>query len=165
MTKYTRNAAIVSLAMLASTSGAFAATATDDLDVTLTVEATCSVVANPLDFGTRSVFTANIDAATTLDVTCSDGTAYDIGLDAGDGASATTTTRKLTNGSSGTVNYTLWKDSGRTSNFGATGGELLTGTGDGTAQSIDVYGRIPSGQTVATGAYTDTVTVTITYTP
>lgn len=38
-----------------------------------------------------------------------------------------------------------------------------TVTGDGAAQSLTVYGRIPSGQgAVPTGAYSDTITVMVT---
>lgn len=164
MTRFSKGALALSATLLLSGGNAFAATATDDLDVSLTVEASCSVVASPLAFGTTGTLASDIDAATTLAVTCSSGAAYTVGLDAGDGTGATTTTRKLTSGAN-TINYALYKDAGRTSNFGATGGELASGTGDGTAQTVDVYGRVPGGQTAPAGAYTDAVTVTITYTP
>jgi spore coat protein U-like protein len=39
-----------------------------------------------------------------------------------------------------------------------------SGTGAATTQSINVFGRIPSGQSGLTaGTYTDTVVVTVTY--
>lgn len=165
MMTYSKTYAVAfSAAMLAATGGAWAATATDNLDVSLTVEASCSVVASPLAFGTVSSLAADVDGQATLDVTCSDGAGYTVSLDAGGGTGASTTTRKLTSGAD-TINYALYKDSARTSNFGSTGGEEATGTGNGTAQTIDVYGRVPSGQTAATGVYADAVTVTITYTP
>jgi spore coat protein U-like protein len=38
----------------------------------------------------------------------------------------------------------------------------VTSIGNGLAQTIPLYGRIPA-QTVAIGAYADTITVTMTY--
>ncbi|MFI5309274.1 MAG: spore coat protein U domain-containing protein [Polyangiales bacterium] len=36
-------------------------------------------------------------------------------------------------------------------------------TGNGAAQALTVYGRIPAGQGVASGAYTDSVLATVNY--
>lgn len=160
MTRFGKGAIALSASLLLSGS-ALAAEATDDLGVTLTVEAQCSVVANPLDFGTAN-FASDLDGATTLAVTCTDDAAYTVSLDAGDGVGATTAVRKLTSGSN-TVNYALYKDAGRTEVFGASGGDTLAGTGTGAAQTVNVYGRVPSGQSVPAGSYADTVTVTLTY--
>lgn len=140
---------------------ALAANATDTLDVSLTVTAECTLTANALDFGSASLITANLDATSTLDIQCSAGTAYTLTMDAGAGTGATTTTRVLTSGSN-TATYGIYKDAGRSNVFGSTGGEELTGTATGAAQSISIYGRVPP-QTVAVGSYTDSVTVTITY--
>lgn len=145
----------------------FAATTTTTFGVSATVVDSCSVSATALGFGNVdpvSLASTAVDATTTVDVTCANGTTYDVGLDAGTASGATVTTRQMTSGAN-TMNYALYSDSGRTTNWGNTvGTDTVAGTGDGTAQSLTVYGRIPSGQgTVPTGAYSDTITVTVTY--
>jgi spore coat protein U-like protein len=39
----------------------------------------------------------------------------------------------------------------------------VSGTGNGNAQTLTVYGQLPAGQYVTPGAYADTITATITY--
>lgn len=160
-----RSAALLALplavACALSPSASQAATATTTLPVAATVLSVCLVTALPLVFGNYS--SAQTDANATLTVTCSPGSAYNVGLDAGAGTGATTATRKmafLTN----TLDYTLFRDSNRTLNWGNTvGTDTSTGTGTGLPQILTVYGRIPAGQFAALGAYTDLVNVTVTY--
>ena len=149
--------------VLASQS-ASAATVTDTMAVTVTVQSACVVSASPLAFGTYSpVSGTNLDATTTLNVTCTQGTAYNVGLSAGGGTGATTTVRKLTS-SGRTLNYALYSDSGRTTNWGNTvSTDTVSGTAGLTATAYTVYVRIPANQNTAAGAYTDSVTVTVTY--
>jgi spore coat protein U-like protein len=62
------------------------------------------------------------------------------------------------------LSYALFQDAARTINWGVTiGTDTLTGSGNGNAQALIVYGRVATGQLIAPGAYTDTVTATITY--
>jgi spore coat protein U-like protein len=62
------------------------------------------------------------------------------------------------------INYSLYSDSGRTTNWGNTvGTDTVAATGNGSAQAYTVYGRIPPQTTPAPGTYTDTITVTVTY--
>ena len=66
--------------------------------------------------------------------------------------------------SSNTLNYTLYSDSGRTAVWGQTiGTDTVAGTGNGSAQSVSVYGRIPGGQAPVPATYSDTITATVTY--
>lgn len=141
-----------------------AATTTQTFTVQLTITASCSITsASTLDFGSQGLLNSVIDATSTIQVQCTTSTPYNIGLDAGAGSGATVTTRKMTNGGS-TVNYSLYSDTGRTTVWGNTiGSNTVTGTGSGSAQSFTVYGRVPVQATPASGAYTDTVTVTVTY--
>ncbi|HUD27902.1 MAG TPA: spore coat U domain-containing protein [Novosphingobium sp.] len=143
---------------------ASAATVTDTMAVTATVQSSCIVSAGPLAFGTYNpVAGTNLDATATLNVTCTQGTAYNVGLNAGGGAGATTTVRKLTS-SGHTLNYALYSDSGRTTNWGNTvSTDTVPGTAGLTATAYTVYGRIPANQNTTAGAYTDSVTVTVTY--
>jgi len=132
--------------------------------VQVTITATCLInSASTLSFGTQGVLAANVDQTATIQVTCTNSTPYNIGLDAGTGSGATVAARKLTSGGA-TVSYTLYSNSGRTTVWGNTvGTDTLAGTGNGSAQNYTVYGRIPAQTTPAPGTYTDTITVTVTY--
>jgi spore coat protein U-like protein len=70
----------------------------------------------------------------------------------------------MTNGAN-TLNYSMYTTAGRTTVWGD--GTLSTvtqaGTGNGTGQALTVFGRVPTGQYVTAGSYTDTVTATVTY--
>lgn len=63
-----------------------------------------------------------------------------------------------------TLNYSLFQESGRTTVWGNTvNTDTVADTGTGVDIVYTVYGRIPAGQVVNTGVYTDTVTVTVTF--
>ena len=142
----------------------YAASTTSTFAVQVAITATCTInSASTLNFGTQGVLGANVDQTSTLQVTCTNTTPYNIGLDAGTGSGATVATRKLTSGGA-TVNYTLYSDTGRTTVWGTTiATDTVAGTGNGAAQSYTVYGRIPTQTTPAPGNYADTITVTVTY--
>jgi spore coat protein U-like protein len=125
---------------------------------------TCTIdSASALNFGNEGILAATVDQTSTIQVTCTDTTPYDIGLDAGTGWGATVATRKMTSGGA-TVNYSLYSDSAHTTVWGITvGTDAIAATGNGTGQSYTVYGRVPPQTTPAPGIYTDTVTVTVTY--
>ena len=145
-------------------SGALASTTTSTFTMQLTLAAT-SVInsASTLDFGTTGVLTANVDQTSTLSVTSTNTTPYNIGLDVGTGTGATAAVRKLTSGGA-TINYSLYSDAARTTVWGPTvGTNTVAATGNGAAQSYTIYGRVPAQTTPAPGTYTDTVTVTVTY--
>lgn len=144
---------------------AFSATATGNLNVRITIQAECKVVtAADLDFGTRGVVDANIDQTTTISVQCTNSTPYSVGLNAGGGAGATVAVRKMTGPASATINYAIYRDAARTQVWGNTvGTDVITGTGNGSAQSLTAYGRVPAQTTPAPGVYSDVVAVTITY--
>ena len=138
-----------------------AATATSTIAVSATVLSFCSLTALPLAFGNYS--TALVNATTSLTVTCTVGTTYNVGLDVGQGTGATVSLRKMAFNTS-LLGYSLYADAAHSIVWGNTvGTNTQTGTGNGLAQAITVYGQIPAGQAVAPGLYTDTVTATITY--
>ncbi len=144
-----------------ATGSAQAATSSSSMAVSATVQATCSISANALAFGTYS--SAQLDAASTLSVSCTNTTGYNVGLDAGSGSGASVASRKMSNGAQ-LLSYSVYSDSSRATVWGATvGTNTVTGTGTGSAQTINVYGRIPAGQLPTPGSYTDTITATITY--
>ena len=147
-------------------SGTKAATQSDTFDVTATIIASCSITANDLAFGNYDPLSVtNLDQTTTINVTCSNGAAYDIQLSGG--LSTNVAARTMDDDATGTnfLNYSLFYDAARTNNWGVTNGtDTYQGTGSGAAQVITVYGRIAAGQTTPpVGAYTDTITATIEY--
>ena len=142
-----------------------AAVATATFNVKIVIASECKIQSTAtLNFGSDGVLDANVDAATTLGVQCTKNTAYTVGLSAGAGSGATVAARKMTGGGTDTVTYALYRDAGRTLVWGTTTGtDTVAGTGNGAAQNLTVYGRVPVQTTPAPDTYTDTITVTVTY--
>ena len=137
-------------------------TTTGSLINTATVLASCTVVGSTIAFGNYT--SSQVDQTGNIAVVCTNGTSYTIGLDAGTGTGATTSVRKLSGSLGGNLDYALYRDSGRTNNWGSTiGTDTQAGTGNGLLQNLTVYGRIASAQKPLAGVYADTVTVTLTY--
>ncbi|MEX0732662.1 MAG: spore coat U domain-containing protein [Aquisalimonadaceae bacterium] len=142
----------------------FAAEATDSFTVGAEVSGTCTVTATDLDFGTVDVTaTGNTDATSTISVTCTSGTDYDIGLDGG--GAGDVGNREMSDGATGILEYALYSDSGHSVDWGdVIDTDTVADTGTGTADDHTVYGRVPDGQTTVTaGSYSDTINVTVTY--
>lgn len=144
-----------------------AATDTTNMNVQLVIQASCSFeAANDLDFGTATTpLTGNLDASATIGVVCTDGTPYDIGLDAGTTAGASVAVRKMYSAvTAQDVDYKLYQDASRAAVWGNTvGTDTVGGTGKGSATTHTVYGRVPAQATPAPGTYTDVIRVTVTY--
>jgi spore coat protein U-like protein len=156
-------AVLAAITAISFAAPAYAATASNTLDVSATVTSNCAVTTTALAFGNINVTTgADFDTTGGISVTCTNGTAWTAEADAGGGTGATTAVRKMTSGSD-LLNYALYSDSGRTTIWGTGASEDIASTGTGVAQAMTIYGRVPSGQTAPAGAYTDTVNVTVTY--
>jgi len=138
------------------------ATATASMQITATVLKLCAVTASNLAFGDYTP-TAAKEGQADLQVTCTTSTPYNVALGLGSATSATT--RQMVGPVAGsTLSYILYRNSARTDVWGETvGTDTAAGTGTGAAQTLTVYGRIPANQRPQPGAYTDTVTVTLTY--
>ena len=131
--------------------------------VTATVTTSCNINATSLGFGSAGVLSANVDATSTVTPQCTNTTPYNIGLNAGTAPGATVTTRKMSSGGN-TISYSLYSNSGRTTNWGNTvGTDTVGGTGTGSNQTLTVYGRVPAQSTPAPASYSDTIIVTTTY--
>ena len=153
--------AIVALALSSAAAIAGAATNTATFVVSATVQATCLITADNLDF---AAYTGAIAQATaTITITCSDSIPYNLGLNAGSASGATVEARAMTSGGD-TIAYALFRDPAYTENWGDTPGvDTAEATGTGSPTISTVYGQIAAGQYVAPSAYTDTVTATVTY--
>ncbi|OOG53718.1 spore coat U domain-containing protein [Rhodanobacter sp. C03] len=155
---------------------AFAATTiTGNLTVQATVVSTCTLNSAAaagagnglLNFGNVTSTLANVDVDTTaggnygVSVICTNTTPYTVFANNGANAAGSQNNMKL---GAALLPYNLYTTAGRTIPFPTTSGAALSFTGNGTAQTIPFYGRIPSGTTLpAAGLYTDTVVVSITY--
>jgi spore coat protein U-like protein len=140
--------------------------------------ATCSVTATGVSFGTYDISLATpTDSTGDITVTCSyvaPGAAITINYQASlsTGISGTYSPRQMASGPQ-RLNYNLFQDAAHSSIWGnglsGTGtvtGELKVGpgVGNGTRTALlPLYGRVPAAQTVNTGAYSDTIVVTLTF--
>jgi spore coat protein U-like protein len=131
------------------------------LSISGSVSPICSVSAGSLGFGNYASAAATL-ATAAVSVNCSDGGSYAVSLGSGSNFS---TTRRMAGPSGQFLGYELYSDSGRSVLWGdgTTLGNRVSGTGTGVAQSLTVYGRIPAGQNMMPGSYTDTVVVTVEY--
>jgi len=156
------------IAALLSPGLSMALTAGNTFQVTATVISSCTVSGTTLNFGNTidSLATPTpVDATSTLTVTCSNTMPYTVSLNAGANAGGASNfgTRKMKSGSN-TLAYQLYTDTGRSTVWGdGTASSTSAGTGTGSAQTLSIYGRLPSIANAVPGAHTDTVTVTITY--
>lgn len=144
------------------------ATATSTFSVTATVISDCIInSATTLAFPSYDP-TSGTDTtgSSTLSITCTSGTGFNLGLNAGTGSGATVATRKMTRTAGGvqTLNYSLYSDPSNTVLWGNTiGTDTVASTATGLAQNFTVYGKIPASQTVPAASYLDTITLTVTY--
>ena len=150
---------------LAHTAAAQASTVGTTMPVTSLTLNACLVVATPMVFGTLNQLggTPN-DSQSTVVVTCTPGTVYDVGLDNGIHAVANVRYMAPVIGT-GTIPYTLSTNAGRTTAWGNTvGTNTVSGTAGLVPTTLNVYGRVPSSAPpVAANAYADLVTVTVTF--
>ena len=97
--------------------------------------------------------------STNITVTCKGNSAnYTIGLNAGTGAGATTSTRKMTGPAAATLNYGLFRDAAHAQNWGNTVNvDTASGSGSTSVRNFTIYPQISAGQLVAPGTYVDTI--------
>jgi len=94
------------------------------------VPASCAISAGNLSFGTYAAST--LYGNSTLTITCTDTTGWEVGLDAGTSAGATVASRAMTGPSASTLPYGLFQSNSYTQTWGMTSGtDTVTGTGRG----------------------------------
>ena len=121
----------------------------------------CAVTVSPVIFGNYSPFSdAPLDTTSQVVVNCAGIAGYEVALNAGmNGGSFKN--RHLLNGKS-RLSYQFYSDGARTRIWGdGTGGSTIVSAS--ASASLAIYARVPARQNVATGIYTDTVLVTISY--
>jgi len=136
---------------------------TSRLEVTAAVVADCRIVTSDLAFADYDPLlhnaTEQLDAAAQVSMVCTRGAQASIIIDGG--RHSTGSNRALTGGTQ-RVSYQLYRDEGRTQVWGS-GGSVLRFVSNGVdrPEQVTVYGRIPPGQEVQSGVYTDVVTATV----
>jgi len=143
---------------------------TANLSVTATVSANCTISTTAVAFGEYDPVVANastpLDVTGKVSVTCTTGAPATITLGQGPDPGASSTdaapVRRMKSGSN-YLSYQLYSEATHTTVWGNDASSDVENTGTGANQDIDVYGRVPSGQNVPTGNYSDTVVATITF--
>ena len=158
--------AVPLFAVLVAPMMAQAATATATMPVSLTLNANCTLTASALTFPAATSLATALTANTTVGVTCTNTTPYNIGLDAGATPGSTIAARLLagSTGNTATVQFKLFRNAGLTDNWGNTvGTDTQTGTGSGSLQNVTVYGQIPIQVAPKPDTYSASITATVTF--
>lgn len=137
--------------------------ATSVLNVSASVQASCTVSGSHLNFGNYDKAAGN-NTSTVLNVECTTGTPYSVALGAGSHPGATAEARYMSSATTTTpLKYLLSHAAAGNKTWGDTAGvNTLSGNiGTGLQQAITVYASLPSNQIVAPGEYKDVVNVTV----
>ena len=149
---------------LALTASLNAATSSAPIEVTAEVVSNCVIATSNLAFGQYDPLAGNstqhLDAAANVTMVCTRATSAALSLDSGRNSNGATRTLA---GSSQRVSYQLYRDSGRTQEWGggAAGSLQFVSEGVHKPQQVTLYGRIPPGQEVPSGIYSDVVMATV----
>lgn len=157
---------VVTVLVLACVTPSEAATVQTNFEVSATVQQVCAVAATDLGFGAYDASAASPnDATSTITVTCTPDSSYNIALNAGTTSGASEAVHLMSDGAAHTLTYDLYSDAGHTQKWGdgTLSTTVVSGTADGTPQDHVVYGEVPASQYVAPGAYSDTITATVSY--
>ncbi len=154
---YTHLLALGLLAFLAYVPATYAASNSNTFNVTATVDPVCTITnTHELAFG---LYTGSQkDRTAQFDVTCTNGTAYTVGLDNGLHSASCLGTRCMEDSSGHFLGYQLFSNIGRTLPWN--GVNTVAGSA---SQTLTVYGRIPTGTPPPAGPYTDTIVVTVNF--
>ena len=165
-----RIAAVAACSALGAASfNAQAGSATTSMQVQITLVASCSIAANTLNFGSGvGLLTTAVSGSTTLSVTCSNTTPYNVELDGGTVSGSTVTSRLMAGTATGntgtTIGFQLYSNAGLSTVWGNTvGTNTVTGTGTGSVQTLTVYCQVPVQATPKPDTYQTTITATVAY--
>ncbi|HRY22833.1 MAG: spore coat U domain-containing protein [Geminicoccaceae bacterium] len=145
---------------VAAPNGAHAATATDQLTVTATVQSGCTLTGGTLDFGNYvSGQTSNLDANGRIGfANCSGLLTFEL-----DGGQSGNVNNRAMRSSGNTLTYQIYRNSVRNAVWGQGQNALQLQLLQPQSGEAVVYGRIPGGQAVPGGAYVDIVNITLTF--
>jgi len=127
---------------------------------------TCTISVTSVNFGTYNVFGGSAtDSTGTITIFCNN-QAHNISVTLSKGASSTYNARTMLRGGEA-LSYNLFRDAARSSIWGDGTGGTSTYTDNNppnaTNITLTVYGRVPAGQDVSAGSYSDTVAAVINF--
>lgn len=150
-----------------SSSAALAGSTSANLTVSVTVDSSCSISTGALTFpeynslGTHS--SSYDDGTGSIIISCSIGTTANIGLSGGN--NYTDGSNHMNNGMSNLLPYVLYQDASHSTLWTNTYPNKLTTppAPNINPQTYTVFGRIPPGQSIPGGNYSDTVVATVNF--
>jgi spore coat protein U-like protein len=121
--------------------------------------ASCNAQSAGIVFGAYDVLDASaLDGVGSVTVDCDSAVPFSVGLGPGGGSYGQ---RRMTAATSD-LDYNLYSDAARMIVWGdGVGASDVSASGPSVA--LPIYGRIPARQNVRAGAYTDVITVTVSY--
>ena len=129
-------------------------------------QASCTISVTSVNFGSYNVFGGSATDSTGTVVYNCNNMAHNIVITLSKGASSSFNPRTMTR-SGETLNYNLFRDAARTTIWGdGTSGTSTYSDNNppnATNVTVTVYGRVPSGQDVSAGVYSDTVSAVINF--
>lgn len=134
-------------AVLLSSSAAFALTATDAFQATVTITSNCIIVANDLNFGTLGVIAGTETATSNVAVTCTNGTAYNLSFSGLVGG--VTDSGLMVNGGEDVAYNVALSSAG--------------GIGTGSVVNSSILGSLPVQSTPTPGVYTVADSLSVIY--
>ena len=135
-------------------------------DASAQASASCTISTTSVVFGNYNVFNGSaLDSTGTVTYRCNPQT-QSIIISLSKGQSATYSPRKMNQGAEN-LTYDLFTNAGRTTIWGDGTGGTSVYSDPNPPKNIDVnitvYGRVPAGQDVSAGSYSDTVSATINF--
>ena len=157
-----RKIVMVAAAAAMTTAAPAYAQSTDsaDMEVTATIEDSCTITAGSMAFGLVDLTTGtDHDTSATITLSCTNGAGYSVAM--GNGNNYASGSHNLSDGTD-VIPYDIYSDSARVSVW--EGATEVTGTAGADDVELVAYGRIPStAGNVPAGDYSDTVSVTVTF--
>jgi spore coat protein U-like protein len=153
---------ILALCLLGASS-AHAGSAANAVEVSATVVTNCQITVSDLAFAAYDPLGSHanqqLDGTADVQVLCTRSASASIALEAGSGSR----TLESINGGTTAVAYQIYRDSNRTRAWSgeSTDNIHLVSRSAREPQQFTVYARIPAGQQVASGRYTDVVRATV----
>ena len=132
--------------------------------VRASVAASCTVGVSNMDFGIiDAAVVAPVDQTATISVSCTNASAYSVGLDmGGQPQDVGPSGRRMVNGVN-MLAYGLYHDPAATAAWGLDAENVAAGIGTGGNQTLTVFGRIFPDQVALVGRYSDSVVVIVNY--
>jgi spore coat protein U-like protein len=160
---------LIATALIALAPAAMAATATDDMQVSITIQNVCTIAADDMNFGTQVDVATARTATSKVRVTCSGKGPIRVGLSVGDGLGSSYAQRRLDDGAGNTIDFNLYtaaSGGGTVIGDGNNSTSLLadvTAAGAGNTDEFTVHGYVPVQGPKPGGVYTSDLVATVSY--